>query len=110
MISTAEVQGYLMIHRDGPQAAVEGARAFAQEIVRNKATDTNVAEHANEIKKNGRRATESKDVGKRGLETHKAEHLADGERSDGDDGFTEDEQLFYSEEEDDSEISDSQIV
>lgn len=52
-ISPAEVQGYLMIHRKDPVAAVEGARAFAEDIIELKARDKNVAEHANEIEKKG---------------------------------------------------------
>lgn len=50
-ISPADVQGYLMVHRDDPVAAVEGAHAFAKEIIEVKAKDKNVAEHANEIEK-----------------------------------------------------------
>ena len=52
-ISPAEVQGYLMIHRRDPISAVEGAHAFARKIIEVKARDKNVAEHANEIEKNG---------------------------------------------------------
>jgi chaperone BCS1 len=50
-ISPAEVQGYLMIHRRDRLAAVDGARAFAEDIIEVKARDKNVAEHANEIEK-----------------------------------------------------------
>jgi chaperone BCS1 len=50
-ISPAEVQGYLMIHREDPVAAVEGARTSAKEIIEVKARCKNVAEHANEIEK-----------------------------------------------------------
>jgi chaperone BCS1 len=50
-ISPAEVQGYLMIHRTDPTAAVEGAQAFAKDILEVKARDKNVAEYANEVKK-----------------------------------------------------------
>jgi chaperone BCS1 len=50
-ISPAEVQGYLMIHRRDPEAAVEGAHAFARGIIEVKARDKNVAEHANELQK-----------------------------------------------------------
>lgn len=56
-ISPAEVQGYLMIHRENPRAAVAGARAFADEIIEIKAKGKNVAEHANEVTKTREDAT-----------------------------------------------------
>jgi chaperone BCS1 len=49
MISPAEVQGYLMIHRQDPQAALDGAPAFAAEIIETKRRGANVAMHANEV-------------------------------------------------------------
>jgi hypothetical protein len=48
MISPAEVQGYLMIHRQDPQAALDGVSVFAAEIIENKRRGANVAKHANE--------------------------------------------------------------
>jgi chaperone BCS1 len=51
-ISPVEVQGYLMIHRRDPVAAVEGAQAFAKDIIEVKARAKNVADHANKIEKN----------------------------------------------------------
>jgi chaperone BCS1 len=48
-ISPAEVQGYLMVHRRDPLAAVEGARTFARDILEVKGRHMNVAEHANEV-------------------------------------------------------------
>jgi len=53
MISPAEVQGYLMIHRQDPQAALDGASAFAMEIIETKRRGANVATHANEIDRPG---------------------------------------------------------
>jgi chaperone BCS1 len=50
-ISPAEVQGYLMVHRRDPLAAVEGARTFARDISEVKGSHMNVAEHANEVNK-----------------------------------------------------------
>jgi chaperone BCS1 len=58
-ISPAEAQGYLMIHRRNPVAAVEGAHAFAKDIIEVKARDKNVVEHANEIEKNGQNGDET---------------------------------------------------
>jgi hypothetical protein len=55
-ISPAELQGYLMIHRRDPVAAVEGAHAFAKDIIEVKARDKNVVEHVNEIEKKGKSA------------------------------------------------------
>jgi hypothetical protein len=48
-----------MIHRRDPVAAVEGAHAFAKDIIEVKARDKNVAEHANEIEKNGQNSDET---------------------------------------------------
>lgn len=48
-ITPAEVQGYLMLHCEDPQAAVDGAYEFVQEILDIKAKGKNVAAHANEI-------------------------------------------------------------
>jgi hypothetical protein len=72
MISPAEVQGYLMIHRDDPQAAVEGAGVFAREIIEIKARQKNVAEHANEVEKDEESAVGSEGEG---------EECDDGEES-----------------------------
>lgn len=55
MISPAEVQGYLMIHRQDPQAALDGASVFAEEIIETKRRGANVAEHANEVDRTGRK-------------------------------------------------------
>ena len=54
MISPAEVQGYLMIHRQDPQAALDGVSAFAAEIIETKRRGANVAKHANETDRAGR--------------------------------------------------------
>lgn len=54
MISPAEVQGYLMIHRQDPQAALDGISAFAAEIIETKRRGANVAKHANEADRAGR--------------------------------------------------------
>lgn len=54
MISPAEVQGYLMIHRQDPQAALDGVSAFAAEIIETKKRGANVAKHANEVDRAGR--------------------------------------------------------
>lgn len=56
MITPAEVQGYLMIHRKDPQAAVEGAAAFAEQIIETKERGANVAAHANEIRRKRKRS------------------------------------------------------
>ena len=53
MISPAEVQGYLMIHRQDPQAALDGVSAFAAEIIETKKRGANVAKHANEVDRAG---------------------------------------------------------
>ena len=58
-ISPAEVQGYLMVHRADPMAAAEGARGFVKDIIEVKARNKNVAEHANEIEKNGQATAKS---------------------------------------------------
>ena len=79
-ISPAEVQGYLMIHRRDPVAAVEGAEAFAKDIIEVKARDKNVAEHANEIEKSGQNADET-----------------DGSEESGEDESENDEQVEHSE-------------
>ena len=79
-ISPAEVQGYLMIHRRDPVAAVEGAQAFAKDIIEVKARDKNVAEHANEIEKSGQNADET-----------------DGSEESGEDESENDEQVEHSE-------------
>ena len=52
-ISPAEVQGYLMRHRDDPHAALQNALAWAQEIVDVKEKGKNVASFDNEIKRGG---------------------------------------------------------
>ena len=49
-----------MIHRRDPLAAVEGARAFAKDIIEVKARDKNVAEYANEIEKKEQSVADSK--------------------------------------------------
>lgn len=54
MISPAEVQGYLMMHRQDPQAALDGVSAFATEIIETKKRGANVAKHANEVDRSGR--------------------------------------------------------
>lgn len=54
MISPAEVQGYLMIHRQDPQAALDGVSAFTAEIIKTKERGANVAKHANETDRAGR--------------------------------------------------------
>ena len=54
MVSPAEVQGYLMIHRQDPQAALDGVSAFAAEIIETKRRGANVAKHANETDRAGR--------------------------------------------------------
>ena len=79
-ISPAEVQGYLMIHRRDPVAAVEGAQAFAKDIIEVKARDKNVAEHANEVEKSGQNADET-----------------DGSEESGEDESENDEQVEHSE-------------
>lgn len=48
-VSPAEVQGFLMMHRDDPIAAVAGAAEWALEIIETKARGANVASFANEI-------------------------------------------------------------
>lgn len=54
MISPAEVQGYLMIHRQDPQAALDGVSAFAAEIIETKRRGANVAKHVNETDRAGK--------------------------------------------------------
>ena len=49
MISSAEVQGYLMIHLQEPQAALDGVSAFTAETIETKKRGANVAKHANEV-------------------------------------------------------------
>jgi hypothetical protein len=55
MITPAEVQGYLMIHRQDPQAALDGASTFAAKIIETKKRGANVAKHANEVDRAGRK-------------------------------------------------------
>lgn len=50
-ISPAEVQGYLMLHRHDPTAAIAGAPAFAQEIIDIKSRGAKVAAFDNEVDK-----------------------------------------------------------
>lgn len=45
----AEVQGFIMVHRDDPQAAVDGVEKFVREIVETRKRGANVAEFANEV-------------------------------------------------------------
>lgn len=53
MISPAEVQGYLMRHRDDPTAALISAEAWCSEVLEVKEKGKNVAEFDNEIKRGG---------------------------------------------------------
>lgn len=50
-ISPAEIQGYLMLHRHDPLAAIAGAPAFAQEIIDIKSRGAKVAAFDNEVDK-----------------------------------------------------------
>jgi len=52
-ISPAEIQGFLMRHRDDPAAAVAHADAWAKEILEVKKRGKNVAAFDNEIKRGG---------------------------------------------------------
>jgi chaperone BCS1 len=98
-ISPAEVQGYLMIHRADPLAAVEGAHAFAKDIIEVKARDKNVADHANEIEKNGQAPAKSENPGKDDSTDRYTEELKavdEGHNDERGEESLDDEQLWYS--------------
>jgi len=104
-ISPAEVQGYLMIHRRDPLAAVAGARTFAKDIIEVKAREKNVAEHANEIEKNGNSAAEFGSENLPDRNTEDIESLEDFNEGESDEFLTNDVQVDHSvEEEDDDDI------
>jgi len=52
-VSPAEIQGFLMRHRDDPAAAVANADAWAAEVIAVKKEGKNVAAFDNEIKRSG---------------------------------------------------------
>ena len=61
-ISPAEVQGYLMLHRNDPLTAIAGVEAFAQQIIDIKARSAKVAAFDNEVDKKENGADAEKPV------------------------------------------------
>lgn len=55
-ISSTEIQGYLMLYREDPMAAVAGAATWVTEIMETKARGALVAEFATEISEGDRLA------------------------------------------------------
>ena len=87
-LSPAEVQGFLMIHRDEPLKALADAGAWALETVEAKATGANVAAFKNEIEKVGNDRPSGKDAN---FDIHAESHTSSSDsESEGEDITDED--------------------
>ena len=85
MLSPAEVQGYLMIHRNDPEGAVQKAKEWAAELIEIRAHGNNVATPNDVSASDGDAVTDTENVDgpMDGVTERKSDNdLSDGEESD----------------------------